>query len=90
MERSEGTPSVVYVIPGHSAPPRNLKAIFRQWNDKAWPFKSSKITTIDLEDAFDMLDRETYSIKELQGDSLPLGVDADKLEVQFPSYNSKA
>ena len=35
-----------------------------------------------------MLDRETHSIKELQGDCLPLGVDADKLEAQFPLNNS--
>jgi hypothetical protein len=80
----------VYVIPGHSAPPYDLKAIFRKWDDKAWPFKSSKITTIDLEDAFNMLERETYCIKELQGDCLPLGVNANQLEVQFPSYNAEA
>ena len=36
---------------------------------------------MDLDDAIDMLERERFSIKELQGDLLPLGVDADKLEV---------
>jgi len=55
--------------------------MFRQWNDKGWQFNSKTITSIDLDDAFDMLDREKYSIKELQGDCLPLGVDKDKLEV---------
>jgi len=71
------------VVPGDSAPPHNLKAMYRQWNDKLWPFKSSKISAIDLEVAFDMLHRATYSIKELQGDCLPLGVNADKLEVSI-------
>jgi hypothetical protein len=80
-ERSEG--STTLVVHGESAPPCNLRAVFRQWNDKLWPFKVSKINQISLEEAFDMLDRERYSIKELQNDPLPLGVDADKLEVHL-------
>ena len=84
MDGSEDTASVAFVIPGESAPPHDLKAMFRQWHDKVWPFKSSKINTIDLHEAFDMLDRERYSIKELQRDCLPLGVDPDKLEVPPP------
>jgi hypothetical protein len=28
-----------------------------------------------------MLERERYTIKELQGDTLPLGVDIERLEV---------
>jgi hypothetical protein len=70
------------VIPGKSAPPPDLKAIFRQWDDEAWPLTSSKINAINLDEAFDMLDRQRFRIKELQDDCLPLGVDSDKLEVQ--------
>jgi len=36
---------------------------------------------MDIDDAFEMLDREKFSIKELQGESLPLGVDSEKIEV---------
>ena len=81
MERSET--SVAFVIYGNSAPPHNLKAIFRQWHDEDWPFKSSKINSIDIDDAVDMLERERFRIKELQGECLPLGVDPDKLEVRL-------
>jgi hypothetical protein len=84
-ERPESTTTIAYVICSDSAPPHNLKAMFRQWHDPAWPFKSKSINAIDLDEALDMLDRERFSIKELQGDTLPLGVDADKLEV-VPSH----
>jgi hypothetical protein len=57
--------------------------MFRQWNDKAWPFSGSEINAIELDEAYDMLDRERYSIKELQGDFLPRGVDDEKLEVSI-------
>jgi len=81
-ERPEGTTaSMASVVCSDSAPPHNLKAMFRQWHQAAWPFKSQIISTIDLDRAFDMLERDRFSIKELQGDTLPLGVDADKLEV---------
>jgi hypothetical protein len=73
------------VVHGNSSPPLDLKAVFRQPHDKAWPFKRSKpssVNAIDIDTAFDMLDRERYSIKELQGDTLPLGVDTEKIEVQ--------
>lgn len=72
------------MIHGNSAPPLDLKAVFRQPHNKAWPFKpgkSPKGSAVDLDTAFDMLDRERYTIKELQGDTLPLGVDIEKLEV---------
>jgi hypothetical protein len=59
--------------------------MFRQWRDPAWPFKAQNINALDLDDAIDMLERERFSIKELQGDPLPLGVDADKLEVRIPA-----
>ena len=75
------TASVAIVIPGNSAPPHDLKPIFRQWQDQAWPLKATKIHTLDLDDALDTLEKERFTIKELQGDHLPLGVDADNLEV---------
>jgi hypothetical protein len=59
--------------------------MFRQWRDPVWPFKAQSINALDLDDAIDMLERERFSIKELQSDPLPLGVDADKLEVQTPT-----
>jgi hypothetical protein len=80
-EKSHAPIPIGYVVSSDSAPPYDLKAIFRQWNDKDWPFKGSVINAVDLDEAFDMLDRDKYSIKELQGDILPLGVDAEKLEV---------
>jgi len=81
-ERPEGiTASIASVVCSDSAPPHNLKAMFRQWHEAAWPFTSETINVIDLDGAFDMLERDRFSIKELQGDTLPLGVDADKLEV---------
>lgn len=61
--------------------------MFRQWQEKAWPVKSETVNIIDLDTAFDMLDRERYSIRELQGDSLPLGVEADKIEVRSLLYS---
>jgi hypothetical protein len=72
------------VIPGNSAPPHDLKAIFRQWQDQAWPLKATEIHTLDLDDAVDTLEKEYFTIKELQQKHLPLGVDADNLEVPFP------
>lgn len=83
MDRSESTSCSAFVIPGNSAPPHNLKAIFRQWQDKSWPLPSSKINSIDLDEALQTLDRERFRIKELQDDCLPLGVDPDKLEVSL-------
>ena len=74
------------MVHGNSSPPLDLKAVFRQAHDKAWPFKRSKASNIgalDLDTAFDMLDRERYSIKELQGETLPFGVDIEKIEVKL-------
>ena len=80
------------MVHGNSSPPLDLKAVFRQPHDKVWPFKRSKssnVGALDLDTAFDMLDRERYSIKELQGDTLPLGVDVEKIEVySHPSGGS--
>jgi hypothetical protein len=78
---------VAFVINGNSAAPHDLRAMFRQWQEKAWPVKSETVNIIDLDAAFDMLDRERYSIRELQGDSLPLGVEADKIEVRSPLHS---
>jgi hypothetical protein len=87
-ERSEGSAPLTFIIPGESAPPHDFKATFRQWHDKAWPFKlSSNINSIRLEDAFEMLEKERFSIKELQADCLPLGVDVDRLEVRPQRVN---
>lgn len=83
-DRPEVTASVAFVIPGNSAPPHDLKAIFRQWQDQAWPLKASEIHTLYLEDALDTLEKERFTIKDLQSDHLPLGVDADNLEVLTP------
>ena len=81
------TASLVFVIPGNSAPPLDLKAIFRQWQNQAWPLKASEVHFIDLDEALKTLEKERFSIKELQGDHLPLGVDADKLEVLSHPYS---
>ena len=72
------------MIPGDSAAPLDLKALFRQWNNEAWPLKAAKVYRIELDEAIECLEKESFSIKELQGDHLPLGVDADKLEVPPP------
>jgi hypothetical protein len=80
-ERPNSDVSVAFVVSNDSAPPYDLKAIFRQWRDESWPFPGTEISCIDLDGAFDHLDRDKYSIKELQGDFLPIGVDAEKLEV---------
>lgn len=55
--------------------------MFRQWQTKDWPIKATGINLLDVDSAFDVLERERFSIKELQGDSLPLGVDPEQLEV---------
>ena len=80
-DRPDVTASLALVIPGNSAPPLDLKAMFRQWRDQAWPFNASEVLSMDLDHALETLEKERFTIKELQSEPLPLGVDADRLEV---------
>ena len=79
-ERTEPS-SAAFVISSESSAPHDLRAMFRHWKGHAWPFKGSRANFVSLDDAFFMLERETYRIKELQSTILPLGVDPDRLEV---------
>jgi len=65
---------------GKSHPPHDLRAMFRQWQTNNWPIQATGLNLLDVDAAFDILERERFSIKELQGDTLPLGVDPEKLE----------
>ncbi|BFZ62061.1 hypothetical protein YB2330_003140 [Saitoella coloradoensis] len=92
--KADGRPfmPVTTVLYPPSSVPRELRINIRGWEDETSPLvfpgqayslqrkTSLRMRILPLDSAVATLKRETFPIKELKGDDLPLGVDADRVE----------
>ncbi|ODQ55419.1 hypothetical protein SAICODRAFT_17172 [Saitoella complicata NRRL Y-17804] len=92
--RADGRPfmPVATVLYPPSSVPRELRINIRGWKDETSPLvfsgqaaslqrkTSLRMRILPLDSAVATLKKETFPIKELKGDDLPLGVDADRVE----------